>query len=137
MVEDNIKNHLKDFSEQELAYFYKFRFKQQTLKTQKIIEEFLFSELSLSKKGIQKLIIKHKPLGLCRRCGSSKCFSYLVDYYPTNSWSLSYYKKEDFSTGARKKEKIECVVCGYIIFDPNRSLVIGIFKKVVDLIRNR
>lgn len=125
---------LNEFSDKELAFFYKYKFQQYSDSTRDEIEHFIFSERNLSLQKIEYLIKgKINSKGLCKRCGSAKAFSYDIEFFPSEFKELSYYKTNDFSSDIIKKEQIECFVCGYIIFNPNEN---SLYYKIRNFLKN-
>ena len=131
----NIEILLEAFSDRELAYFYKYRSKQYTEETSKEIENIIFNKRGLSIRKIEKLttekISKH---GKCQRCGSLREILYDVEFYPIEIKRMAHYDFEDFTSHIIKKEQSECLICGYIIKNPNK---LELFKNIFNFFRKR
>lgn len=120
---------LKDFTDRELAFFYKYRLQQYTSETQEEITNFIFEKRQISLDKIGTLLKTPKPKnGFCQRCGSDKIFDYEVDYELPVFRKISYYEWEDLKENSFKKDQIECFVCGNIIENPNETYIDKILK---------
>ena len=129
---DTIVQILKDFSERELSFFYKYRLAQYTPETQEEITNFIFEKKQISLDKIEALLKSPKPKnGFCQRCGSDKIFNYDVVYSDPAFKKLSYYQWEDLKANFNKKNQIECFVCGNIIENPNETY----FDKILKFIK--
>lgn len=126
---DVIVQILKDFSERELSFFYKYRLAQYTPETQEEITNFIFEKRQISLDKIEALLKSPKPKNaFCKRCGSDKIFNYDVVYSNPAFKKLSYYQWEDLKENSFKKNQIECFVCGNIIENPNETYFDKILK---------
>ncbi|WP_374330208.1 hypothetical protein [Soonwooa sp.] len=123
---------LQDFTDQELAFFYKYRFAQYTPETQEEIANFIFEKRQIFLDKIETLLKTPKTKNaFCKRCGSDKILNYDVVYDNPASKKLSYYQWEDLKANFSKKNQIECFVCGNIIENPNETY----FDKILKFIK--
>ncbi len=127
-----ILSNLQDFTDRELAFFYKYRLAQYTPETQEEIINFIFENRQVSLDKMEALLKTPNPQNaFCKRCGSDKIFNYDVVYDNPAFKKLSYYQWEDLKANFNKKNQIECFVCGNIIENPNETY----FDKILKFIK--
>lgn len=128
---DRIVAILKDFTDRELAFFYKYRLQQYASETQEEIRNFIFEKrlISLDKMEALRKTANRKN-GFCQRCGSDKIFNYDVDYELPVFRKISYDEYLDLYNSSFKKIQIECFVCGNIIENPNETYIDKILKSL-------
>lgn len=139
----NLEEILKEYEDFELAFLIKFKYDSYLEHSQKAINTEL-QRRNLTQTKI--LSLQHEYLGKvvndgmlhCPRCFSTKIIVDSVDYWNNFSDSPSdrIVALDGLSGKETNKNKMTCVVCDYVISDPNagnwvnfKSFIKKLFKK--------
>ena len=137
-----IEDILSDFSDYELAVFYKSKLCQYMSETQNRITFYVNISRGLNDPMIEKLIAQ-KPVTSsveksikCPKCNSRKLLKTRVKWI-IPAFKVGYSDEmaswKELTTGeATYKDRIECIVCGHVLFDPNNQKR-PFYKKLLDL----
>ncbi len=110
---------LSTYEDFELAFVVKYKLDSYMKETRLKVIEYIKSR-ELASEDIKSLIIEYESKQFddnkerCPRCKSLKVGVESVDFYNTNSQSISIYD-------GIKKDKITCLVCGFLIENPNNE----------------
>lgn len=136
-----IHNILKEFSDNELAFFTKNRISEYMPETQTAINKYLL-ERGLTQSDLKKLTTeKPKEYGdnkiHCSICNSKKLIKTRV------KWEIPAFKagyedevalwNELVNGQATYKDKVECFVCGNVLHDPNNEKR-NLIQKIIDIV---
>lgn len=118
-----VREFLKSLSDRELAFLIKFKYSGYLNNSKKLILEEV-DERGLSNLALSKLVEDSpfggdvSPLNQCMRCGSFKLSTVSeLKKFTGRMEAIGYI----FSGKSGKVEKTECLVCGYVLSDPNRD----------------
>ena len=142
----NIGDILKEFSDYELAIFYKYRLPEYLQGTQTIIKDFIFNTRGLDNRQIDNLtkidfkIDENEKNVYCPRCKSTKLLKTPVKWiiplfrvgYEDEYASWKELKKGE----STYKDKIECFVCGNVLYDPNNEKR-PFYKRILDILLDK
>lgn len=128
MENKKIEEILDAMTVEELSFFVKFKLKTYLPDTQNQIIQYLERNRGLTLFQLNQLL-KTKITEfdgtyiMCQRCGSKKLFAYDVEWeIPVMllGYEDEFVSLYERSTGdAYKKIKVECLVCGNLVINPN------------------
>lgn len=128
---NKFKEVLDDFSDYEIAVFFKYKLKEYTASTQTKIIDYIKTSRKLDESKIEKLVVEKPAIKefddsiYCPRCSSKKLLKMRVKWTPP-VFRVGYEDEmatwKELTTGeATYKDKVECFVCGYKLYDPNNE----------------
>jgi len=140
---DKINNILSGFTDYELAVFRRYKLKEYMTDTQNIIIDYIKNKRNLDEHKLESLIAE-KPVVEksgnsvhCPNCHSKKLLKTKVKWrIPAfrAGYEDEYASWKELTTGqATYKDKVECFVCGHVLYDPNNEKR-PFYKKLLDLI---
>ena len=140
----NSREFLSTFSDKELAFFYRYKIDLYLDATKLVLQEYIFKERGLSAEWLlenseHNVQVASKSEACCPRCASFKISSHTVP------WQIPMFEVgaenelamlHETATGSpHLKMKVECLVCGYVLVDPNNSKK-SVWKKIMDFTFN-
>jgi hypothetical protein len=133
---------LNDFSDYEIAVFKKHKLSEYLESTQKSIRNYIIDTRGLSDDKINELYTHVPELNKadkrvhCPRCKSYKLIVTRV------KWNIPAFRAgyedeaaswKEITTGkATYKDKVECFVCGHVLYDPNNEKR-PFYKRMLDI----
>ena len=136
----SLEDILTQFEDFELAFIVKYKYDTYLDKSKKAIDLEIIKR-KLSKDKMELLINKYEYLKVydgvqrCPRCFSKKIAKDVVEYWNTYEDRAAIY--DGLSGKQLFKEKLTCIVCDYIVYDPNSnriidfSIIFSKFKKII------
>jgi DNA-directed RNA polymerase subunit RPC12/RpoP len=137
-----IEDILNGFDDYEIAVFCKHKLAEYMTGTQNKVEDYVKNSRGLNEFQIEKLVdekpeIKKTDKSIhCPNCKSKKLIKTRVKWV-IPAFRVGYEDEmaswKELRTGqATYKDKIECFVCGHILFDPNNEKR-SFYKKLLDI----
>lgn len=134
-----IEKILEQFEDFELAFLMKYKFDSYLEGSQKAILAEV-NKRQLSKEKIENIVstienssindeIQHR----CPRCKSTKVASDQVEFWNTYNragYSDEIAKMDGLAGRQTYKDKLTCMVCDYVIYDPNQGGFLGLQENV-------
>lgn len=128
---DRIKKHLDKLDDYELVVFLEHRFEEYMKATQEKLKYYVKYERGLDQDQVKKLLSQKPKMNPktkhlhCPECHSMKLVQTEVKWQ-IPAFRVGYEDEmaawKEITTGqATYKTKIECFVCGHVIFDPNNE----------------
>jgi len=140
---NNIVTTLADFNDYEIAVFYRHKLSEYLSDTQEKIKGYIIKTRGLDENKIKELI-KNKPdinksdkKVHCPKCNTKRLLKTRVKWV-IPAFRIGYEDeaalwKEIASGEATHKDKVECFVCGHILYDPNNEKR-PFYKRVLDVL---
>lgn len=127
---DRITSFLQSLNDQELAFLYRYKYPSYFDDTRQLVDKEVRNR-GLSVPQLEELAAKKisNNNGSCTRCGSVKHFDIAQE-----KWNTNKYEGLDGVLGRLEMtERLECAVCGYLIYDGNEPrLRWPVWKRVLN-----